>query len=155
MLGSTITNGPIGIDPDGRAVWYAATSLLGAVAESFGNLGFVDRGAGRRVVVARVASPLVLIDLVGVAARAFGLDQRIGTTTAYEQTQAWSRAWYEAYPSAVGVRWRGRQSGSTCILLTDRAEMAALRVESDHRLDEAAVWPRIARAARRCHLEVL
>ena len=55
-----------------RSVWYAATSLLGAVAEAFGNHGFIDRGSGRRVCVIRVREPIAVLDLVGAAPRKFG-----------------------------------------------------------------------------------
>ncbi len=140
---------PAGEDPE-RSVWYAARSLLGATAEAFGNLGFIDRGAGRRVVVARVRSPILLLDLVGVAARGLGLDQRIATSTEYPTCQAWARAVYERYPHLAGIRWRGRQAGAIAVVLTDRADLTSLEATADFDLAHPAVWPRIARAAGRC-----
>jgi RES domain len=145
---------PLGEDPD-RSIWYASTSLVGAVAEAFGSLGFVDKGAGRRVCVARARLPLHLLDLVGAGPRAFGLDQRLATSREYGRCQEWPRAFYDAYPDVRGLRWRGRQAGSLCCALNDRADMGSLDPLADHDLSNPAVWPRIARAARRCHLPVV
>jgi len=138
-----------------RAVWYAATSLLGAVAEAFGNLGFIDRDCGRRVCLVRVCEPLAVLDLVGAAPRAFGLDQRIATTGDYAVCQAWGRAFYESYPKLCGLRWRGRQAGSVCLVLNDRTETRSLEALADDDLGSPNVWPRIARAGRRCHLRII
>jgi len=101
---------PTGIDPE-RAVWDAARSVVGAVAETYGKSGFLDREAGDRVVVARVVAPVSLVDLVGVAARRSGLTQEIGTSTDYASTQARARALYDGYGELEGIRWRGRQAG--------------------------------------------
>lgn len=138
-----------------RSVWYAGLSLLGAVAEAFGRTGFLDRGSGRRVAVVRVVRTLPLIDLVGVAARSVGLTQEVAATTDYGATQSWARAFYDRYPDLQGLRWRGRQAGSICVLLTDRVRATALTLVTDHDLADPAVWPRIARAARRCRLRVM
>ncbi len=145
---------PLGDSPD-RSVWYASSSLLGALSESFGRLGLVDRAAGRRVAVVRAAAPIPLLDLVGVGARRIGLTQEIAATTDYAGAQAWARACYERYPALHGIRWRGRQAGSICVVLTDRAPRTALGLESDHDLADPAVWPRLARAARSCKLRVV
>ena len=67
---------PCGVHPT-RSVWYAATSLRGAVAEVFGRTGIVDRGADIRMVKATLWEPILILDLVGVAARAVGLTQEI------------------------------------------------------------------------------
>ncbi len=145
---------PADTDPE-RSVWYAARSLIGATAEAFGNLGFVDKSSDRRLAIARVRSEFRLLDLAGTAARAFGLDQRIGTSTAYKTSQAWARIFYESYLDLEGIHWRGRQAGSLCVVLTDRADMSKLEVVTDDEISDAAVWPRAARAARRCRLRVL
>lgn len=145
---------PVGVSPD-RSVWYAAASLVGAVAESFGNQGFVDHACGRRVVTVEVKRPLEVVDLVGVAVRSVRLTQEIGSTTEYAMTQEWARAFYDQFPSLVGIRWRGRQAGSICHLLHDRASMNRLALLSDHDIGDPAVWPRIARAAWKCHLRVV
>jgi hypothetical protein len=145
---------PLGLSPD-RSVWYASTSLVGAVAESFGNAGIVDRNCGRHVVVVRVVRTLDLADLVGIAARRVGLTQEVGSTTDYVKTQEWARAFYDQYPNLVGIRWRGRQSGSICFVLHDRVPMAYLTVVSDHVINDLRVWPRVARAARACSLRVI
>lgn len=138
-----------------RSIWYAASSLLGAVAEAFGRLGVVDRGDDRRICTARVRSPLVLLDLVGVGPRVFGLDQQIGTSREYARCQEWARAFYEAYPEISGLRWRGREAGSICCALNDRTNRAALELEADHDLYHPTVWPRIVRAARLCRLQIV
>jgi hypothetical protein len=145
---------PAGTAP-GRSIWFAAASLTGALAEAFGSLGLVDRESGRRVCLARARSALSLLDLVGVGPRVFGLDQRIATSRDYGRCQQWSRAFYDTYPAILGLRWRGRESGSICYALNDRADMESLELLADHDLGNAAVWPRIARAARRCHLRVV
>lgn len=138
-----------------RAVWYAATSLIGALSESFGRIGFIDRDAGRRVALARAATTLPVLDLVGVGARSIGLTQEIAATTDYPLTQAWARAVYERYPRLMGIRWRGRQAGSICVVMTERVPSGALLLVADHAIDDPAVWPRIARAARRCRIKVV
>ena len=92
-----------------RSVWYASSSLVGALSESFGRLGFLDREAGRRVIVVRVARTIRLLDLVGVGARAVGLTQEVAATSDHATCQAWARAFYEQYPTLLGIRWRGRQ----------------------------------------------
>jgi RES domain len=145
---------PLGSRSD-RSVWYAATSLLGAVAEAFGNLGFIDRGCGRRVCLVRLRRPIPVLDLVSAAPRAFGLDQSIATSREYATCQAWSRAFYDAYPQICGLRWRGRQTGTICLALNERTEERSLEALSDHDIGDPEVWPRIARAARRCHLRIL
>ncbi len=137
-----------------HSVWYAAASLNGAVAEAFGRQGAIDRAADLRVVKAKVQGELRLLDLVGVAARAVGLTQEIAATTDYALCQEWARALYHQLPHVHGIRWRGRQSGSLCVVLSDRAEMESLDGES-WALTDLAVWPRIARAARECRLQVV
>lgn len=137
-----------------RSVWYSATSLRGAVAESFGREASIKRGARLRVVMATVRKQLRVLDLVGVAARSLGLTQEIAATTDCHACQEWARALYDHYPQAHGIRWRGRQSGSVCVVLHDRAEMARLEGES-WSLTDPEVWPRIARAARDCRLTVV
>jgi hypothetical protein len=138
-----------------RSVWYAAAALVGAVAESFGNVGVVDRASGRRVAVVRVTGQLRMVDLVGPAARRVGLTQEVGSSTDYAKTQEWARAFYDQYASLVGIRWRGRQAGSICFVLHDRAAMTRLALVSDHDIGDPPVWPRIANAARRCSLRVI
>jgi hypothetical protein len=105
--------------------------------------------------VARVVAPVSLVDLVGVAARRFGLTQQIGTSTDYATTQAWARSLYDGYGELEGLRWRGRQAGSICLVLTDRARMRCLRREDDFAVADPSVWPRIARAAQRCAVRIV
>jgi hypothetical protein len=145
---------PPGTSSD-RSIWYAATSLVGALAEAFGDLGLVDRGAGRRVCVVRVEKPVPLLDLVGVGPRVFALDQRLATSRNSASCQEWARAFYAAYPAIRGLRWRGRQAGSICCAFNDRLEPACLTLDADYDLGHAAVWPRIARAAHRCRLRIV
>ena len=137
------------------SVWYASTSLVGALSEAFGRLGFVDRQAGRRVAVVRVASAIALVDLVGAGARRIGLTQEIAATSDYVLCQSWARAIYGSYAGVQGLRWRGKQAGAICVVLTERATQASLALESDHDIADTPVWPRIARAARRCNLRIL
>ncbi len=136
-----------------HSVWYAATSLVGAVAETFGRQGSIDRATDLRVVKARVQGELRLLDLVGVAARAIALTQEIAATTDYARCQEWARAIYRQVPQVHGIRWRGRQSGSLCVVLQDRAGMDRLDGET-WTITDPEVWPRIARAARECRLTV-
>jgi hypothetical protein len=95
-----------------------------------------------------------VLDLVGVAPRTFGLDQRIATSRDYGRCQEWARAFYKAYPDVCGIRWRGRQAGAICVALNDRADMEAIEVLQDRSLGDPEVWPRITRAARRCRLRI-
>jgi hypothetical protein len=104
------------------------------------------------VCVVNVRAPIAVLDLVGAAPRAFGLDQRIATSRDYLRCQAWARAFYEAYPTIQGIRWRGRQAGSICLVLNERVNMESLEALVDRDIGEPEIWPRIARAARRCHL---
>lgn len=102
-----------------------------------------------------VRASLRLLDLAGTAARAFGLDQRIGTSRDYELCRDWARAFYERYADLEGIHWRGRQAGSLCVVLTDRADMSKLESIADDAISKPAVWLRVARAARRCRLRTL
>ena len=144
---------PCRLHPD-RSVWYAATSLRGAVAEVFGRQGFVDRAAGVRVAKATVRGELRVLDLVGIAARAVGLTQQIAATSDYTTCQQWARAFYEGYRQVQGLRWRGRQSGSLCVMFHDRANREPLAAQS-WSITDPAVWPRIARSARECRLTIV
>jgi hypothetical protein len=145
---------PAAVDPD-RSVWYAARTLVGAVAERYGKEGFLDRSALNRIVVVRVVAPIRLVDLVGVAARRLALTQEIAATTDYGRTQEWARALYDEYEQLVGIRWRGRQTGSICVVLTDRAPMRNLKAESDLPVTDPSVWPRIARAAQTSRVRIV
>ena len=107
-----------------------------------------------RVVLATVRGELRVLDLVGAAARTLGLTQEIAATTDYAACQLWARALYGNYPQAHGIRWRGRQSGSMCVVFHDRAEMDRLEGDS-WSVTDPEVWPRIARAARDCRLAIL
>lgn len=138
-----------------RSVWYAATSLVGAVAEAFGNLGVVDRACGRHVALVQIVRPLILMNLVGVSARRVGLTQEVGSSTDYAKTQEWARAFYDQCGTLMGIRWRGRQAGSICFVLHDRATMSDLALVSDHNISDPRVWPRIVKAARACSLSVI
>lgn len=138
-----------------RSVWYASTSLRGAVAEACGRLGFVDRGSGCKIVLARITRSIRVLDLVGVAARRLKLTQEIGTTTDYAFCQSYARAFYDQYPGIQGIRWRGREVGSINLVLNDRADMAALFPEVDEKIIHSDLWPRIARAARDCRLAIV
>jgi hypothetical protein len=145
---------PPGHDPV-RAVWYASTRLVGAVAEAFGPLGFLDRSGGKRAAVVEVITAVPLLNLVGVAVRHVGLTHEIASTIDYELTQQWARAFYEQYPDLHGIRWPGRQAGAISVLLNDRAVMDHLRLIEDHDIWSTAVRARIARAARSCRLTVV
>jgi hypothetical protein len=137
-----------------RSIWYAATSLIGAVSEAFGDAGFIDPGSGRRICIASPRLSVRVLDLVGVAARVFGLDQRIGTDQESALCQEWARAFYDHYPELQGIRWRGRQAGSICIALNDRVEMDLLELVLDYDVVHPNIWPRIVDSARRAHLRL-
>ena len=97
---------------------------------------------------------LRVLDLVGVAARAFGLDQRIGTELDSVLCQEWSQAFYHHYSDLQGIRWRGRQAGSICIALNDRVEMDLLELVLDYDIAHPNIWPRIVSSARRARLRI-
>ncbi len=103
----------------------------------------------------KLSAPLDVVDLYGVGPRHLGLDQEICITTDYEIAQQWARALYRQFPDLVGIRWRGRQMSSENVVLTDRADLSTLVLLSDHKISEAAVWPRIATAARRCRIKIV
>lgn len=136
------------------SVWYSAASLIGAVAEVYGRKQEIDRHAGQRIALATVERPLKVLDLLGVAARQVALTQEIGVSTDYEGTRAWAREFYRRYEGCQGIRWRGRQSGSVCLLLNDRAAMAHLAARH-WPITALEVWPRIARCARACRIDVV
>lgn len=129
--------------------------MIGAVGEAFGSQGFIDKDSARRICVAAPLSRLPLADLVGVAARALGLDQRIGASTDYTRCQEWARALYDSYSEIRGIRWRGRQTGSICIVLNDRVGKGSLEVITDRDIAHPDVWPQISRAARRARLRIV
>lgn len=138
-----------------RSVWYAGTSMLGAICETFGDSGFLDKGSGRRICIVRLRLPLQVLNLVGTAARVFGLDQRIGTDRDYARCQEWARAFYDRYPAIQGIRWRGRQAGSICVALNDRVDMHLLGLAEDYDIADPTVWPGIVQAAHRARLQIL
>jgi hypothetical protein len=140
-----------------ESVWYSANNLRCAVAEAFGN-SVIDRGSNRRVAVVEIRRPVVLLDLLSVGMRRVGATQELATTTDHALAQEWARAFYTdpGYFKVQGLRWRGRQVGSPCILLTDRtAAPSVLAVRKDHPIGHPSVWPRIARAARQCRLAIV
>ncbi len=145
---------PCSVDSS-RSVWYASTSLRGAVAETFGRGGIVDPASCIRLVKAEVRGALRVLNLIGVPARAMGLTQEIATPTDYATSQAWARAFYDQYPTIQGIRWRGRQIGSVCIVLNDRAAMVGLSPDLDSDLADPRIWPRVARAVRDCGFTVI
>ena len=137
------------------SVWYAGSSLRGAVAEAFGRIGFVDQSSERRICVVEVVDPLPVIDLVGNGARFLGLDQEIATTTDYEKTCLWARHLYHQFSKYAGIRWHGRQMGTENVVLNDRANLSKLSLISDHKISEPEVWPRIKVAAYYCKIKVV
>jgi hypothetical protein len=145
---------PPGDDPE-RSVWYASTRLVGAVAEAFGPLGFLDRCGDKRLTVVELTGSVTLLNLVGVAARHVGLTQEIASTIDYAVTQQWARAFYCQYPDIHGVRWSGRQAGAVSVLLNDRADISDLILLEDHGVWDPAVRARVARAARDCRLTIV
>ncbi|GEM_PF-1753761 len=141
-----------------ESVWYASATLIGAVAESFGRIGgsgILDRNCGKRVCVAEISLPFKLGDLCGTGPRHLGLDHKICTTKEYDKTQEWARAIYLNRPDIVGIRWSGREIGSENVVLTDRADLTTLTLLSDKDISDAAVWPRIANAARKCKIKII
>ena len=156
IRGQRFDHHPLPVGLTGReSVWYCSGSLSGAVAEAFGRIGIVDRSCGRRICTVELTAPMALVDLFGVGPRRLGLDQRICTTTDTGATQEWARALYAQFVDLVGIRWRGRQASSENVVLTDRANLATLALLGDWEISDAAVWPRIAGAARRCSIRVV
>jgi hypothetical protein len=141
-----------------ESVWYASATLIGAVAESFGRIGgsgILDRNCGKRVCVAELSHPFKLADLCGTGPRHMGLDHQICTTREYDRTQEWARAIYFNQPDIVGIRWSGREVGSENVVLTERADLTTLTLLLDKDISDAAVWPRIANAARKCRIKII
>jgi len=141
-----------------EAVWYAAASLRGAVAETFGNHPrLIDKGSGRRICVVELSRPLQLMSLYENGPRLLheALDHRICSTTQYALCQAWARALYSQFPRLVGIRWPGRQLGSENIVLTDRADFRSLKLLHDFDISDPSVWPRIAAAAHNRNIQVV
>lgn len=138
-----------------RSVWYAATSMFGAICETFGDSGFLDKNSGRRICILRLRLPLQVLNLVGPASRVFGLDQRIGTDRDYARCQEWARAFYEHYSVIHGIRWRGRQAGSICVVLNDRVDMNLLGLAEDYDIGDPGMWPGIVQAAYRARLRII
>ncbi len=142
-------------DSEPESVWYSSGSLIGAVAESFGRDRVLDKNCGRRVCIVELSVAFDVVDFCGVGPRHLGLDQQICTTTDYRATQTWARALYLQFTDLVGIRWRGRQVSSENVVLTDRADLETLVLLSDHDISEAAIWPRIANAARKCRITIV
>jgi hypothetical protein len=142
-------------DHEIESVWYAAGSLIGAVAESFGRLKVIDKNCGRRICKVALSAPFNVVDFYGPGPRYLGLDQHICTTDHYEETQELARALYLQFVDLVGIRWRGRQVSSENVIFTDRADLAKLTLISDHDISDALVWTRIANAARKCRIRVV
>lgn len=139
---------------DGYSVWYSSASLIGAVAEVYGRKKEIDRNSGQRIALAIVEKPLRVLDLLGVAARQVELTQEIASSTEYATTRAWAREFYQRYGDLHGIRWRGRPSGSVCVLLNNRTSMTHLSARH-WPITAMEVWPRIARCARACRIDVV
>ena len=140
------------------AVWYAAGSLRGAVAETFGNHPrIIDKLAGRRLCLVELSEPMELVSLYGNGPRLLhkALDHRICATNRYELCQRWARAVYHGFPDLAGIRWKGRQLGTETVVLTDRADFDSLILVDDYDISEPEVWPRIAAAALHCNIKVI
>lgn len=140
------------------AVWYAAGSLRGAVAEAFGNHPrIIDKLAGRRLCLVEISRPMELLSLYGNGPRLLheALDHRICATNRYELCQKWARTIYDEFPDLDGIRWKGRQLGAETVVLTDRAEFDSLILVDDYDIAEPEVWPRIAAAALHCNIKVI
>ncbi len=146
--------GPPVIHAD-RSVWYAGKALRGAVAEAFGKAGQIDTSSNRMLVMARVVAPIRVLDLLGTGPRKLGLTHEISSTTDYGLTQSWARAFYDEYGDLEGVQWSGREINSVNVLLHDRAEMDRLVPEFDDRITHPDAWPRVARAARDCAIQIV
>ena len=104
------------------AVTYVNLDEFACFAEVFGNrMEIPPSAATRRYSLIRAHRPLRLLGLdAATTQKAFGLDLNVCSTLDYARTQAWSRAWYDWYPAADGIRYLGRHAvehRNVCLLL--------------------------------------
>jgi hypothetical protein len=108
-----------------RAVLYAGLSVRTGVAEVFQHTRVIDPvRRGVWLVGFRLTRELRLLDLSGVWPTRAGASQAISSGRR-QQSRAWARAIYAAYPSVEGLWYRSSMDGGRpAVALNERAEKA-------------------------------
>lgn len=112
---------PQGEDPDGRGVWYGASTPDAALAEAFQVDRTIDRiRNGPYLTGVSFSRPLTVLDVCTDSAGAWAT--RTGgnyslSTGQHAVTQWWARNIVEAYPDLDGLRYNSRFAGVPCLAL--------------------------------------
>lgn len=106
-----------------RGVLYAAAAFTTCVAEVFQLIGIIARHEDAPYAASfTVTDPVWLLDLRGTWPTIAGASMALNSSVDHERTQAWSRAIYEAYPSAHGLWYASAMhANAPSILLYERA----------------------------------
>lgn len=117
------------VDDVQRGVWYGAPvgvpgeePLRACVWEAFGDSPGID--LSRHLGYILVTAQLELLDLRGPAALDAGTVPQVCQTEYPHVSQAWSRYFYDnaaIYGAVDGLIWQGALSGTTSVLLYERA----------------------------------
>jgi hypothetical protein len=144
------------LGPDGksctqaRAILYAAARFDTCLAEYFQARRLIDRSRDDVTVVAfEVARPVKLLDLWGPFSTQLGASGVLSSGP-HGPSRAWSRALYEAYPSADGLHYESSMlPGSPAMAIWERAVNAVPAVPRLHRaLADPVLWVPLDNAAR-------
>ena len=119
-----------------RGVFYAATDIVTALAETFQHRRTVNRRTDRPWLVSfRLSRELTLLDLTGTFPVSVGGSLKLVTGPAL-YAQNWSRGFYGAYPQIEGLYYPGSLTNRPVVALYERAL----------RLDPFPATPEIHRA---------
>lgn len=145
---------PRGDDPDGRGVWYGASTPDAALAEAFQTDRTIDRGRDRPYLTGlSFTRPVTVIDIATDSLGAWAT--RAGGTYAlstgqHHITQRWARHIVEAHPDIDGLRYNSRFAGTPCLaLFTPAATAMPDRPQLSLPLTHPDLARRIAGAAKR------
>lgn len=104
-----------------RGVFYAATDIVAALAETFQHRRTVNRRTDRPWLVSfRLSCELKLLDLSGTFPVSVGGSLKLVTGPAL-YSQNWSRGFYEAYPQIQGLYYPGSLTNRPIVALYERA----------------------------------
>jgi hypothetical protein len=118
-------NGASGLDPD-RGVWYGGVSLSVCVVEIFGDSGIVELDPWR-LATPTTSRDLLMLDLRGRASMRAGATAELAKTPDADQSQAWSRYFYEnpdIYGFIDGLVYGSAHNDEQCFVLYERAVSA-------------------------------
>ena len=110
-----------------RAVLYAASDPKTCFAEVFQRTRLVNRRHKEPWLVGfETAVTAPLLDLTGAFATRAGASMAL-MTAARSVSRSWARAFYQAYPATVGLRYpSSMHANRPAMVLTDRAEAAGV-----------------------------